>query len=119
MRRVQVLILLAAAWAVVSAQQTREVRGVVNDQNGRPVAGAVVQMTNLHSGQVWTCSTQSGGRYRFQAVHFGESYRLEAKFRDHAGSVRHLSEYDWRPEAVINLRVDVDRWKNPCRVGSK
>jgi hypothetical protein len=104
------LMILAAI--PLAAQQTRTVDGTVKDQDGRPLAGAVVQMTNMNAGHdVHSCVTQADGTYRFPAVRFAESYTLQAKFRDYSGNVRHLSEYDWRPSAVINLTVDVDRWR--------
>jgi len=92
----------------LTAQDTRIVTGTVKNQDGRLLAGAVVEMTNMKSQQVRPNVTQSDGTYRFAAVNFAQSYRLQAKYQNCTGQVRHLSEYDWRPSAVINLRVDID-----------
>ena len=94
----------------LTAQDTRIVTGTVRNQEGRSLAGAVVQMMNMDSQQVWSNVTKSDGTYRFAAVEFAQGYRLQAKYQNYSGNVRHLSKYDWRPSAVINLRVDIDWW---------
>jgi len=110
MSRTKIAFLLMLAALPLAAQGTREVDGIVRDQRGRPLAGAVVRMKNLSTGQVWTNITKSDGSYRFQKVNFEQSFRLQANYQNNPGNVRHLSEYDWRPSAVINLRVDIDWW---------
>ncbi len=110
MSRTKVALLVILAALPLAAQGTREVDGIVRDQHGRPLAGAVVRMKNLSTGQVWSNLTRSDGSYRFQKVNFDQSFRLQADYRNNPGNVRHLSEYDWRPSAVINLRVDIDWW---------
>ena len=92
----------------LTAQETRIVTGTVSNQEGRSLAGAVVQMMNMDPQQVWSDVTKSDGTYRFAAVEFAQGYRLQAQYQTHTGNVRHLSKYDWRPSAVINLRVDID-----------
>jgi Carboxypeptidase regulatory-like domain len=105
-----VLTILAAI--PLAAQQTRSVSGTVKDGDGHPLAGAVVRMINMNAEHdVHSAVTRPDGTYRFPAVRFAESYTLQAKFRDYSGNVRHLSEYDWRASAVINLTVDTDRWR--------
>ena len=94
----------------LTAPDTRIVTGTVRNQEGRSLAGAVVQMINMDSQQVWSNVTKSDGTYRFAAVEFAHSYRLQAKYQNYSGNVRHLSKYDWRASAVINLRVDIDWW---------
>ena len=94
----------------LASQDTRIVTGTVRNQEGRSLAGAVVQMMNMDSQQVWSNVTKSDGTYRFAAVEFAQDYRLQAKYQNYSGGIRHLSKYDWRPSAVINLRVDINRW---------
>jgi len=98
----------------LTSQDTRIVTGTVTNQEGRSLAGAVVQMINMNSQQIWSNVTKSDGTYRFAAVEFAQGYRLQAKYQNYSGNVRHLSEYDWRPSAVINLRVDID-WRSKHR----
>ena len=98
----------------LTASDTRIVTGTVRNQEGRSLAGAVVQMTNMDSQQVWSNVTKSDGTYRFAAVEFAKGYRLQAKYQNYSGNVRHLSMYDPRPSAVINLRVDID-WRSKHR----
>ena len=52
----------------LTAQDTRIVIGTVRNQEGRSLAGAVVQMMNMDSQQVWSNVTKSDGTYRFAAV---------------------------------------------------
>ena len=98
----------------LTASDTRIVTGTVRNQEGRPLAGAVVQMTNMDSQQVWSNVTKIDGTYRFAAVEFALSYRLQAKYQNYSGNVRHVSMYDPRPSVVINLRVDID-WRSKHR----
>ena len=98
----------------LTSQDTRIVTGTVRNQEGRSLAGAVVQMMNMDSQQVWSNVTKSDGTYRFAAVEFAHSYRLRAKYQNYFGNVRHLSMYDPRPSVVINLRVDID-WRSKHR----
>lgn len=104
-------VLLVLAATLLSAQ-SRSLTGIVSDQEGHPIAGAVVQMVNMNAAHdVHSCLTKNDGTYRFAVVPFATSYRLQAKVGRYTGNVRHLSEYDWRSSPVINLRIDRDWWK--------
>lgn len=103
-----VLLLLAAL--LLAAQQTRVVAGTVRDQDGHPLAGAVVQMRDLNTLNIRSCLTQKDGTYHFGGVSTDASYRLQAKYRDYPSHVRHVSQFDGRRSAVVNLTVDLDRW---------
>jgi hypothetical protein len=110
MRASKSTVLLVLAAMLLLAQQTRVVDGTVTDQDGHPLVGAVVQMRDLTSLNIRSSITQKDGTYHFGGVSTDRSYRLQAKYRDYSGHVRHLSQFDGRKSAVINLTVDLDRW---------
>jgi Carboxypeptidase regulatory-like domain len=105
--KIAVLLLLAATLLLA---QARVLDGTVRDQDGHPLVGAVVQMRDLNSLNIRSSITQKDGRYHFGGVSTNTSYRLQAKYRDYSSHVRHLSQFDGRKSAVIDLTVDLDRW---------
>jgi tetratricopeptide (TPR) repeat protein len=54
------------------------VEGRVHDSKGRPIAGAVMTLENIDSSHTAVATTDSQGRFRFEAVAAG-NYRLRAK----------------------------------------
>jgi Carboxypeptidase regulatory-like domain len=105
--KIAVLLLLAATLLLA---QARVVDGTVRDQDGHPLVGAVVQMRDLNSLNIRSSITQKDGTYHFGGVSTNTSYRLQAKYRDYPSHVRHLSQFDGRKSAVIDLTVDLNRW---------
>ena len=63
----------------LTSQDTRIVTGTVRNQDGRSLVGAIVQMVNMDSQQVWSNVTKSDGTYRFAAVEFAQGYRLHSR----------------------------------------
>jgi len=61
------LFLLVASLAVFTAsaiaQQVTTVKGVCKDENGKPIAGATVQLDNLETGRKTTLKTDNHGLY--------------------------------------------------------
>jgi len=84
---------------------TRSVEGVVEDPQGLPVAGAVVQLKNTKTLQVRSFITQKGGQYYFHGLSPDVEYELRAEYKDMASAVRRLSVFDARRKVVINLRL--------------
>ncbi len=83
----------------------RSVEGVVEDPQGGPVDGAVVQLKNTKSLQVRSFITQRQGSYYFHGLSPDVEYELRAEFQGLASPVRRLSVFDSRKTAVINLRL--------------
>jgi hypothetical protein len=57
------LALLCVSALVLAAQSTRSVKGIVCDQNGNPLKGAVVQLTNTRTLWIRSCISQRDGSY--------------------------------------------------------
>jgi len=84
---------------------TRSVSGIVTDQNGNPVKGAVVLIENTALLRVRSYITQGDGKYHFFGLYWDVDYRLEAKYEGAKGPTKTLSQFDSREAKVINLRV--------------
>ncbi|WP_228242967.1 TonB-dependent receptor [Porphyrobacter sp. GA68] len=63
----------------VAAQQiTSGIQGQVTDQNGTPLAGATVTVTDTRTNQQRTSSTSNDGRFRFDGLTTGGPYTVTA-----------------------------------------
>ncbi|MEM9014789.1 MAG: TonB-dependent receptor [Pseudomonadota bacterium] len=76
-------IALTTAFATVSTpvlaqQTTSDIRGVVTDQSGAPVAGATVTIVDRRTGATRTVSTDGGGRFNAQNLSVTGDYRITA-----------------------------------------
>lgn len=87
--------------ATVDAQ----VSGIVTDQNGNPVKGAVVLIENTALLRIRSYITQSDGMHHFAGLYWDVDYRLKAKYNGAKGPAKTLSQFDSREANVINLRV--------------
>jgi hypothetical protein len=103
------LALLCVAALVLAAQSTRSVKGIVCDQNGNPLKGAVVQLTNTRTLWIRSCISQRDGSYQFQRLNRDVDYELSASYHQASGRVKTLSMFDEWPVAFINLRITVGR----------
>lgn len=100
------LILLLLSRAIGAAEpSTRYVSGIVTDQYGEPVRGAVVQIENSVFLGVRSYITQRDGKYHFSRLSFDVDYRLRAFYRGAEGPPKTLSEFDSSDAKVINLEV--------------
>ncbi|MGH9646644.1 MAG: carboxypeptidase-like regulatory domain-containing protein [Bryobacteraceae bacterium] len=84
---------------------TRSVSGIVTDQNGNPVKGAVVLIENTAVLRIRSYITQDDGKYHFAGLYRDVDYRLKAKYNGWAGQAKTLSEFDSHDARVINLKV--------------
>jgi hypothetical protein len=82
---------------------SRAVKGVVTDEFGKPVQGALVTLTDLKSKQKWTVDTKAEGKYNFDELSFVVDYELSAKRASSASVVKKLSQYERAPLLVRNL----------------
>lgn len=84
---------------------TRSVQGVVTDQDGNLVEGAVVQLKNTKTLQIRSYITRSDGAYSFHGLSTNVDYELKAEHQGRSSDVKTLSVFDSRKKAVINLRL--------------
>ena len=80
MRRALLLLAFASLPWLLNAQgvTTAAIQGTVTGEDGTPIAGASVRITNLSDGRRWGVSTRSRGGYLFEDVAVGGPYRIEA-----------------------------------------
>jgi hypothetical protein len=86
--------------------QMRSVEGVVRNQAGNQVEGAVVQLKNTKTLQVRSFITKADGTYYFHGLSRNIDYELKADHRGTTSDSKTLSVFDDRKKAVINLTLD-------------
>ncbi len=89
------------------APQTRTLTGFVSNQHGSPLSDSVVYLTNTRTMNVKTYIVGADGMYRFPALSPNVDYQVYAQYQNHKSDTKTLSSFDSRPNAVINLRIEV------------
>lgn len=84
----------------------RTVQGTVTDAQDAFVQGAVVQLKNTKTLQIRSFITKEQGAYFFHALSTDVDYELKAEHRGSSSSVKTLSAFDSRKQAVINLKLE-------------
>ena len=105
--RPAVLVLALALCGASAAAQggTRVVKGQVLDENGKPVAGAVVRLKDKTTKKEVSMTTDKNGRYRFNGVKLRSDYRIHAEKAERHSRSRGISQMDTRTEIFIHLRL--------------
>jgi hypothetical protein len=85
---------------------TRSVQGQVTGPDGKPMAGAVVQIKDQRTLQVRSFITQDDGTYRFFGLKNDNDYQLTVKSGELAAGPRSLSIFDTRKDAIINFKLE-------------
>jgi Carboxypeptidase regulatory-like domain len=101
------LAMLVLTALSVAAGATRTAKGVVTDQNGKPIQGAIVQLENTRTLAIRSFITKKDGSYQFFQLDPNVDYRLSAAFRDASSGTKTLSTFDERSVAFIDLRIEV------------
>jgi carboxypeptidase family protein len=96
---------LLPSFGAVLRPLRRSVSGIVTDQNGNPVKGAVVLIENTAVLRIRSYVTQRDGKYHFAGLYWDVDYRLKAKYDGVGGPTKTLSEFDSHDATVINLKV--------------
>lgn len=84
---------------------SRAVKGVVVDESGKPVQGAMVTLVDLRSKEKWTIDTKADGKYNFDDLSFIVDYEVSAKHGSSVSGAKKLSQYDRTPLVVRNLEL--------------
>ena len=100
------LALLCAAALAMAARVTRSVEGVVSDQDGNPINGAVVQIENTRTLWIRSYISQKDGAYHFHGLDQNVDYELRAAYHGVSSRAKKLSMFDERPVAFINLCIE-------------
>ncbi len=92
-----------------SASALRDVQGIVTSAEGQPQAGAIVQLKNTKTLQIISFITKEQGSYYFHDLSPDIDFQLTAERGDKTSSVRTLSSFDTRRQAVLNLKLDHEK----------
>ncbi len=84
----------------------RSVQGMVADDGGQPVPGAVVHLKNTKTLQIRSYITKDDGSYAFHGLSTNVDYELKADRQGLASDTKTLSVFDSRNKAVINLKLN-------------
>jgi hypothetical protein len=84
----------------------RNLTGVVQDDRGVPVDGAIVQLKNLKTGTTIDFITKKDGAYSFSDLNMDIDYELTAKRDGYGDPVKKkLTKYDTRKPAILNFEL--------------
>jgi hypothetical protein len=84
---------------------SRTVTGVVLDKDDNPISGAVVEMTDTHTGKKLASYTADDGRYQFANLDAHRDYQLQARYQGLSSDVRTASSFDSSNRIILNLRI--------------
>jgi hypothetical protein len=111
-KRFAMLFLMLALAALVFGQDKnnkepaeKSVSGIVTDEAGMPVPGAVVQLKNTKTLQVRSFITREQGDYYFHGLATDVDYELKAEANGKASGPKMLSLFNTNVEAKINLQL--------------
>jgi carboxypeptidase family protein len=103
---VLLLIGLAAAQGKQQNASGRLLTGRVLDHEDSPLASSVVYLTNTRTRAVKTYIVGKDGGYRFPALSQNIDYEVYAQYNGRKSDTKTLSQFDSRPNANINLKID-------------
>ena len=104
--RIFALILVVAGLSLAT-NAARTLKGVVSDQNGKPIQGAIVQVENARTMAIRSFITKKDGSYQFYELDPDVDYHLSAAYQHASSGSKTLSTFDERPVAFIDLRIEV------------
>jgi carboxypeptidase family protein len=84
---------------------TRTVSGVVTDNLGNALPGAVVEIENTRSMAVGSYITQKDGRFFFHQLSTDNAYTLRARYRALWSKPRLLNKFTSGARVTIDLRI--------------
>ncbi len=84
----------------------RDLSGIVSDESGAPIEGAVVQLKDMKTGREIEFITKKNGKYTFTDLNMNIDYELTAKRDGYASAEKKkLSKYDSRKPATLNFEL--------------
>ncbi len=83
----------------------RSVTGVVTNDAGEPVPGAIVQLKNMKTLQVRSFIAKDKGDYYFNGLSTDIDYEFHAEWNGKSSQTRTLSSFDSHPSVILNLQL--------------
>ena len=103
------LLPASMAWAADKKKEDtniRTVQGAVTDAAGEAVNGAVVQLKNTKTLQIFSFITRDNGAFSFHGLSTDVDYELRADFDGASSPAKTLSSFDTRRQPVVNLKLE-------------
>ena len=83
----------------------RELTGIVKDDSGTPIDGAVVRIKDTKTGRVIDYITKQDGAFQFHELDMDIDYELTAQRKGFDNAAKKLSKYDSRKPATLNFEL--------------
>ena len=91
----------------VDKSRLRDLKGVVKDDAGAALEGAIIALKDLKTGKVVEFITKQDGAYLFYDLNMDIDYELTARHEGFAAPVKKkLTKYDSRKPAVLNFELE-------------
>lgn len=87
---------------------SRTLIGFVFDKADKPLPNAIVYIKNTKTLTVRTFIAEGDASYRFHALSPNIDYEVWAEYQGKKSDTKTLSSFDTRPNARINLKVNVN-----------
>ncbi len=87
------------------APTSRVLTGIVTDDSGKPISGALVTLTDTRTNEHREFFTKQDGRYRFEDLSFTVDYQVQASYQGRKSEVKRMSQYDRTPNMVRMLEI--------------
>src|SRR5437868_10557803 len=85
----------------------KNIHGVVQDLQGKPLAGARVFVKDMKSSVVRTLEADQNGEYKVFALTPTVAYEIYAEYKGKASEKRQISSFLNREDNVLNFQLDV------------
>jgi Carboxypeptidase regulatory-like domain len=83
----------------------RLIDGIVKDQAGKPIRGAIVQLKDMKTSKVIDLATTDDGKFAFRDLRMDIDYQVTAK-NGTLSLVKKVSTYDTRHEVILTFNLE-------------
>ncbi len=104
-RRAVFRIALIPLFPFLAQAQRRSVRGVVTDQSGARLKGAVVQLKDLLSLRIRSYFTGKDGAYHLHGLNPDFEYEVKADYKGASSKTERLDRFASDPEVVVDIEI--------------
>lgn len=84
---------------------SKTVKGMVTDDSGKPVSGALVTLTDKGTKEHQQFFTKKDGHYQFEGLSFNKDYQVQASYKGRQSSLKTISQYDHTASQVRMLDI--------------
>ena len=100
-----VLLSMGTLSTLAAEGPTRDLHGIVHEQTGEPLRGAIVEIKDVNTLAIRSFITQRDGQYHFSALNPDGWYEVRAQYRGRWSSTHTLSRFNEKPHPVIDITI--------------